>query len=56
MRLFYNWINEIYPTRDYTCINVHRPCQMSDCPAWYSEDGFGRCLLVPGYMLHEDEE
>lgn len=54
--LNYNWIDEEFPIRQYACINVDRPCLIKDCPAWYSKgDGWGRCLLVPGYIDHEEE-
>lgn len=53
--LSYNWIDEDFPVRG-ACINVNRPCQLRNCPAWYSRgDGWGRCLLVPGYILPEDK-
>ena len=52
----YNWIDEEFPIRQYACINVDRPCLIKDCPAWYSKgDGWGRCLLVPGYIDPEEE-
>lgn len=55
--IFYNWIDEKYPIREYVCINVDRPCRMKQCLAWCSSgDGWGRCLLVPGYILPEEEE
>ena len=53
----FNWIDEEFPIRQYVCINVDRPCLIKDCPAWYSRgDGWGRCLLVPGYILPENDE
>ena len=55
--LNYNWIDEEFPIREYVCVNVNRPCLIKDCPAWYSKgDGWGRCLLVPGYILPDNEE
>lgn len=54
-KLTYNWISEEYKPR--VCVTTDRPCRMKQCPAWYSRgDGMGRCLLVPGYMLPEEEE
>ena len=53
----YNWIDEDFPIREYVCVNADRPCQYKQCLAWYSKgDGWGRCLLVPGYILPEEEE
>ena len=55
--LNYNWIDEEFPIREYVCVNVDRPCRMKQCPAWYSRgDGWGRCLLVPGYIDPDPEE
>ena len=54
--LNYNWIDEEFPIREYVCVNADRPCQYKQCLAWYSRgDGWGRCLLVPGYILPEEE-
>jgi len=54
--IYYMWIDENYPMREYTCVKVDRPCQYRNCPAWYSKgDGWGRCLLVPGYPDSEEE-
>lgn len=54
-KLTYNWISEEYKPR--VCVTTDRPCRMKQCPAWYSRgDGIGRCLLVPGYILPEEEE
>ena len=53
----FNWIDEEFPIREYVCVNVDRPCQYKHCPAWHSKgDGWGRCLLVPGYILPENDE
>lgn len=54
--LSYNWIDEEFPIREYVCVNVDRPCLIKDCPAWYSRgDGWGRCLIIPGFICEDDE-
>ena len=45
--LSYNWIDEDFPVRG-ACINVNRPCQLSNCPAWYSRGDGGKVLTGTG--------
>lgn len=52
----FNWIDEEFPIREYVCVNVDRPCQYKHCPAWHSKgDGWGRCLIIPGFICEDDE-
>ena len=54
-KLDYRWLMENKPDfAKFICIYKNVPCLMNFCPAWYSSgDGYGRCLMVPGY--HEEE-